>query len=61
MKALEGVHRPPDGVLIELPLEKDALAQADHQFFAMKLADPVARPDLMHVEADGVGAEVDDR
>jgi hypothetical protein len=60
LEAPEGMNGPPDRVSIEFSLKKDALAQADHQFFAMKLFDAVARSHLVHIETDRIRAEIDD-
>jgi hypothetical protein len=49
----------------ELSVQEEILAQADHGLFpvessVLKGALPVGK-DLMDVEADGIGAEIDDR
>ena len=61
LKAGECVDCPSDGVFVELTFEKNALSQPNHQLFAMELPYQVARPDLVHIETDRIGPQINDR
>ena len=51
-----GEAAPGERVAVEFSVNENPLTQPDHDLFAVKLSNPLARAELMNVKTDRIGA-----